>query len=323
MELDDTQKDYVVRLNRYLEAGRFALEKVSCELCGSDKRHVLFKNDRHGIRYRTVMCKTCGLIYSSPRLSENANAEFYASDMYRYIYDSDDFVDKFNELYRSAESYEYTPVEENYRKFSIIDFLLEAGINFTTVCEIGAGAGTHLVSLLSLGKECTGYEYSEQLTELGRQKGINLIQGGIEDVSGKYDLIMLCHVLEHFLHPVEQLKTLADFTERYLLIEVPGLATRLPSIQNAHQFYFTPNTLLKIASMAGLSCLKYKVFKDTNFIVGLFEKDNNVSCDYDYEEEVRKSLFVVNKYKVLYAGVAFLRRMKLDFVYKALKERYR
>ena len=299
------------------------MEEVNCELCGSEKRHILFKNDAYGVRYRTVMCKTCGLIYSSPRFSEKANAEFYITDMYRYIYDSDDFCEIFDEKNRSAESYEYVPVQDNYRKFAAIDFLLEASIDFATVCDIGAGGGRNLVPLMSHGKDCTGYEYSKQLVDVARRKDINLIQGGLEDISGKYDLILLCHVLEHFLRPVEQLKYLSDFSQRYLLVEVPGIATKVPDIQNAHQFYFSPNTLLKIVSMAGFKCLKYKVFRDSNFIIALFEKHEGATYEYDFIKEVRKSLSVIHKGKLRYLTGMFLRKMKLDFVRKFFTNRYR
>ena len=319
MGLNDSQAKYIDMANNYFEAGIFQFENVRCELCSSNRRRVLFKNDRYGLQYRTVICSDCGLIYTSPRFTERSNAEFYTSDVYRHIYDGDNLIEAYEKKYNKAKKHIYEPIQGNYRYriFNVIDFLVESDIDFTTVCDIGAGGGTNLVPLMSMGKKCIGYEYSKQLAEFGKQKGINLVQGGLEDISeGSYDLIMLIHVLEHFLRPVEQLRHIARFSKRYLIVEVPSISTIVPSIQNAHQFYFSSNTLLKIASMAGFKCLKYVVFKENNFMIALFEKDENPFYSYDYEEELKESLSIINKFKIRHVICDLLKKMRLYNVSK-------
>ena len=45
------------------------------------------------------MCNNCGLIYSNPRMDKESTEYFYNTDIYRKIYDGDNFVeDQIKEL---------------------------------------------------------------------------------------------------------------------------------------------------------------------------------------------------------------------------------
>ena len=52
-----------------------------------------------------------------------------------------------------------------------------------------------------------------------------MIQGGIEKISGKYDVIILNHVLEHSLNPIKTLKILTNHLskESIIYLGVPNI----------------------------------------------------------------------------------------------------
>src|SRR5258708_914414 len=99
--------------------------------------------------------------------------------------------------------------------------------------------------------------------------------GGIHVVSGKFDAIILNHVIEHFLDPVESFKKLLTFLEPDGVIYVgcPNILNlSLGQIQNAHTYYFTPNLLKyyceqtscrQIESGAAENIHMYAIFKKT------------------------------------------------------------
>ncbi len=51
------------------------------------------------------------------------------------------------------------------------------------------------------------------------------------------------------------------------------LARKIPSRQNAHNFYFSEDTLQTLAARAGLRCLAAQSFPENDFLVALFAVD--------------------------------------------------
>ena len=119
---------------------------------------------------------------------------------------------------------------------------------------------------------------------------INIKQGFIDDVKDKYDMIVLKHVFEHLSNPIKNLKKLHSHINKYLFIEVPGIIKRISSIQNAHNFYFTENTLHKIITKTGFKIVSSRYCNETEFIYALYEKshEKNIDFNYSYLNEVKK-----------------------------------
>ncbi len=107
----------------------------------------------------------------------------------------------------------------------------------------------------------------------------------------KYDLIILKHSLEHLYNPSKDLEKIRSHTNKYLFIEVPGNFRRIASIQNAHNFYFTKNTLHKIVSKTGFNIISTEYCKETEFIFALYEKSEktNIIYEYSYSDEIKKN----------------------------------
>jgi len=233
-------------LNNKIRSGEYDLTSVAC-LCGSLDFETLATHDRYGIEQPTAICVTCGLIQLNPRMSEESYRAWYSSDDYRLLYDGEDFEAKFRR--------QMTP-QQGQR---ILWAVQRAG-QFQSVVEIGAGAGWNLVAFQHAGFSTCGWDYSQQLTALGRSAGISMHQGGITEAIAagmRYDAIVLNHVLEHFLDPVEALRDLRALLQPngYLYVGVP--ATDYPAIgllQSAHTYYFTDATLRHYMARAGWIC---------------------------------------------------------------------
>ena len=233
-------------LNDGLRSGRIARESVPC-LCGTPACALekLAESHRYGVEQPITICPNCGLIQLCPRMTEQEYERFYSSDAYRLLYDGEDFAERYERMLTPSQGQR------------ILSAVLEHCARCASVLELGAGAGWNLVAFQAAGFQVKGWDYSEQLTRLGRSKGIPMSRGGIAEAiteGSRYDAIILNHVLEHLLEPVAVLSKLHGLLNPggCLYIGVP--ATDFPSrglLQSAHVYYFTDRTLSHYLARAG------------------------------------------------------------------------
>jgi SAM-dependent methyltransferase len=93
----------------------------------------------------------------------------------------------------------------------------------TRILDVGCGAGSLLVALRNVGfTNLTGVDrFIEDDVQYG--EGVKVMKGGLEDISGQFDLIMFHHSLEHLPDP---LGALTDARERLssagrVLVRIP------------------------------------------------------------------------------------------------------
>ena len=275
----------------------YQYEVCNCVNCESENKITLFNNDRYNIQQRTVMCSNCGLVYSSPRLNVESANRFYENGDYRKIYGDQDPEHWFR-ITENINPSKVSNVEfDRYDATQYYNFIINNTDNIKSICEIGAGAGWNMVPFEKSGHEIIGFEPDSQLVEFGRGKGLNLQKGFIDTISGEYDLIMMKHVLEHLHQPVGALRRLRKNVGKYLYIEVPGFETKLPSIQNAHLYYFSKATLQSILSKAGYECIHIDFYRDNNFIFSIFEKSETCKIySYNYKSLIEQKKNIYNKY---------------------------
>ncbi len=252
ISLRDEQIHLRDALTEKIRTGIFQLENHGC-LCnahaGLDLQ--LATVDRYGMPNRVVVCMNCGLLRANPRMNEEAYADFY-----REI---------FGRLYggRSIPSERYDVM---YEKRGISAAWLDNFIDLAgkDVIEIGAGGGWYLMQLKERGCTVVGYDYDRLYLELGRSKGLDLREGGIPEATKTgqcYDLVILSHVVEHFLYPARDLKDLQRLLRPsgVVYVEVPGLLTLhnnnsqgvMLYLQTPHTHYFTLKTLGNLMAHCG------------------------------------------------------------------------
>jgi len=219
--------------------------------CGSNKLEKLTKIDRFALPFGSLICKECGLILTSPRITQKSLPYYY--DKYYHPLHIENFENQ-TALFKDGQG---------EKIFGILkDFLPKK--DKIEVCEIGAGTGSVLYEFKKEAKnnnilvEELGCEYNKDCIEKSKAKGINTIFGDtktIVSLNKKFDVIILSHVFEHFINLKQELNNLQKLMtdETLLYIEVPGVMVNhkkacynfslLGYLTHAHMYNFTASNL--------------------------------------------------------------------------------
>lgn len=255
--LDAPQAEALVAVKDKLERGFYRVEHTPCALCGGADLLPLASQDRYGLRLRVVVCRTCGLVQVSPRMSQGAYWDFY-SNHYRCLYRNT----------AGDASQEGVFQDELVRGRLVVEFLRRQGVLGTLprnglVVEYGCGSGGLLKAFAEEGFECLGADVDRDCVDFGvRNHGLDLRRATMESFSPDREpaLVLCSHILEHMLDPVGFLSRVgrAMGSASLLYIEVPGVRWLhrtnldfLATLQNAHVFYFTLRSLSCIAGRSG------------------------------------------------------------------------
>lgn len=282
VQLSPGQVAGVAEFNKQVANGEIEFESVPC-LCGSSMFDLIASVDRYAMIQHTVICKLCGLVQSNPRMSDLAYRQFYSSDLYRSIYDSDT-----SEVYYRTQK--YIP-QTGSHIFEALKQLRNIGPE-TRVLEVGAGGGWNLLPFKAAGATVCGIDYSLMLVKLGQEFGIDMRRGGVEALQGTHDVILINHVLEHMLNPVECLRTIAHHLSEdgVVYVGVPNILNfDMTALQNAHTYYFTPTTLNDVASSAGLLEVESGPAEEIH-MYGVYRRTTTpaaVDLSHHFEEMVR------------------------------------
>jgi SAM-dependent methyltransferase len=215
-------------------------------LCGAGQFEVLSRLDRRLQPLVTEVCRRCGLVSHQEIPTEEALAEFYATD------------------YRREYHGEITPSPRRVmRAWRNGQRILHRALPFLSprsrVLEVGAGIGCTVKAFEQHGHDASGIEPNDGFQAYSHER----LRA---DVSKAYlfelpplaenDLVLLVHVIEHFRSPRAALEHLHKLIKPggLLYVECPNLgaiATRENTFHFAHIHNFTPTTLATMARFAG------------------------------------------------------------------------
>lgn len=220
---------------------QYSLEEVSvCDLCGSDR----FTHEFTVNEYNMLRCSNCGLVFTSPRYSEDALTQMYK-----------------NQYYESAPSYLSCQLEqppEDLRNLATAVKKMVSPKNRSTTLrslDVGCGAGHAVAAFESSGWEAVGIDLNQTAVRAGKNLGLNLNAMDISEVEPcSFDVVTAFHVLEHVASPKTFLNqcTSCLVPRGILVIEVPNYESRnarrlrehwpnlLPQL---HLYQFAPATL--------------------------------------------------------------------------------
>lgn len=223
----------------------------NCPLCGSDQNKPF---DEREFRSKTVsnrICSSCGLVYQSPRMTEDELVTFYDGE-YRQLYQGD-----------QAPNPKDLAVQQS-RADSLLEFSRGKLNHCTRHLDIGCSAGLLLqrfqeaYKCQSVGIE-PGYAYRRYAQDLGLEIFASLDE--LENAGeSQFDLISMAHVLEHIGDPVDYLVSLREnllVSDGYLLVEVPNLYAH-DSFEIAHLISFSAHTLSQTLQKAGFEITALK-----------------------------------------------------------------
>jgi len=246
---------------------------MKCISCKND----IFKKyaDGSNLNLPVFHCEECGLFVTGNSESEIGQK---IKDLYKKKY-----WDNQNSEFSIASEYSDTISQGKKRDFlSQFAYCKPYLQNKKTVLEIGVGAGAAIFWFENMGYDVTGIEPDARNVELinKKLKTGKIIQGFIEnfDVSGKYQIIWMSHVLEHLVRPdifLTKIKNNLD-ENGIFFIEVPNsehAPTLFGSInKNPHLYHFSKKSLTNIIEKAGYIMISCDIFRPANIFEGGIKK---------------------------------------------------
>jgi SAM-dependent methyltransferase len=268
--LEILEENQILALNNFknkITDNHYQFEEVPC-LCGQNHSILISPIDRYGLSVPTRLCRNCGLMWTSKRLTQPSLEKFYQED-YRAIYVGNP---------QAPESFFNNQVEQGKRIYEFVKSHLELERRENlTVFEIGCGAGGILMPFKLANCSVFGCDLGAEYLQKGREKGLVLEEGEAEVLSkyGKADLVILSHVLEHFPVPLSSLNEITKLLkdDGCIYIEVPGILNIHRSykdillfLQNAHLYHFTLTSLIYFMNQAN-----FQLVKGNQYIQALFQ----------------------------------------------------
>ncbi len=246
------------KLTRLIESGEYQFESTACPCAVPADDITVSEVDRYGLPLNSKLCTACGTVRIDPYLTPASLADFY-SNIYQNLYgrglDQEAYFDRQITYGRKVQKSVFHQLPK-------------------TVLEIGCGAGGGLSVFAQSGASVVGCDYSKSLIEFGKNRGLNdLFVGSIDDLPQRhhetpYDLILLHHVMEHIVAPLDLLKQLARLlsSNGRVIVIVPDLlgihnhkvpnGDALQYFHIAHKYNFTFEGFGEIAAQAGLACAR-------------------------------------------------------------------
>ena len=269
LKLNPAQCEERTRYLERLRNGTYVEERrESCPLCGWGEGFLIAEKDRYGLPLRTVVCGSCGFLFTQNPLNQNSASRFY-SEQYRRLYEGTDMDDVTWEIF----------VDDCFRSgramaeglMGIIPILRGGDMTVLRIIEIGSGAGWNLAGFKERGASVCGYDPDENCVKAAAKRGIEVRLGLVEEalrLGEQADVVILNHSLEHVLDPVDVLEKCKQLLKPQgcFFVGVPGLTSILcghwggglkHQLQNAHLSIWDETTFRATAARAGLSVCFY------------------------------------------------------------------
>ncbi len=241
----------------------------ACPLCERDDFQTVAERDRDRRPLRTVLCRSCGLVFTNPRPPPEEVASFYEAS-YRLLYKHSRSPSA-RHVYRAGQ----VALER-------LDRLRPLLAPHSRVLDLGSGAGELLYLLRAAGHAVSGIEPNLGYGDFAREDlGLPVQAGGYQTAQvqpGSQDMITVFHVLEHLEDPVAALRAMAFWLRSggRLVVEVPNVMStcQWPSsrFHLAHLLHFSPDTLAMAGRRASLSVLDCHTSRDGGNVICVFER---------------------------------------------------
>jgi len=246
-----------------------SVDVTHCEICQSTQFAELSTKDRDGRPLRTVICQSCGLVFSNPRPASQQIDNYYR-ESYRMAY---------KQAWQPSLRHTYRAGRVALERLRHLMPLLSPG---SRVLDFGSGGGELVFILRQLGHDARGIEpnigyaeYSRDVLEIPVQIG-GFAEARVEP--GSLDLVSLFHVAEHLEHPVEAFTQAAQWLCEggRLYVEVPNIESPCiwPSSRyhQAHLYNFNNITLAEAGRRAGLHVLSTFTSEDGGNVSAIFQR---------------------------------------------------
>jgi 2-polyprenyl-3-methyl-5-hydroxy-6-metoxy-1,4-benzoquinol methylase len=290
-----------------------------CQVCGEASLSVFLEAQDYFLtkeKFTIEQCQVCGFRATNPRPAQNEIERYYKSE--DYISHNTAKISFTTLLYKSARFFSVRS------KFRIID----SWASGNRLLDIGCGTGEVLNYAGKKKYRVRGVELNDGARNVARQKyNLDVVKSLEEfpEKDGRFDVITLWHVLEHFYDPGAALRSIHDMLEPtgIAIIALPNsdswdakhygghwAAYDLPR----HLSHFTRSTFERLAKSCGfelVGCIPQKL--DSYYIALLSEQ--YVQGKKSYPRALlngTRSNFQGRKDPLLYSSLIYLIRPKIS-----------
>jgi 2-polyprenyl-3-methyl-5-hydroxy-6-metoxy-1,4-benzoquinol methylase len=215
-------------------------------LCNAERSELFDQRTFEGRMVENRICKVCGFVYQSPRMTVAETNDFYAVE-YRKLYQG---------------SSDPTPKDlavQEQRAESLTAFTRKHVKQVARLLDVGCSAGLLMQAFNhTFGCNPVGIEPGDAYREVANRTGFKTYASLKEMHSAgeaRFDLISMAHVLEHIPDPLGYLVGLREqhlTPDGCLLLEVPNLYMH-DSFEVAHLSSFSANSLSRMLAKAGFN----------------------------------------------------------------------
>lgn len=234
----------------------YNFESVPCNVCGADDFYKIAEKGQFGLPVHVGLCKACGLGYLNPRWDSKGYLNFYTHEYDTY--------------YRPQII--NTPLKEQKTTNPIIariEALNAFPKHVSSILDIGSGEGANLSDLRNAFPDAKTYAIEPSLDSQKHltSAGVSIISDDVNtDWESRHEasinLIVMRHVLEHFLDPLSILKKVYSALDQdgIAYIAVPNNLNPSQNLRDVwfravHVYYFNKLSLANMLAMAGLEPL--------------------------------------------------------------------
>lgn len=229
-------------------------QAVCCNLCGETAAEPLVRYEHNTI----VRCRGCGLVYVTPRASDQRLANVYNGSYFECAkgpYYKDYFAE------RSWRTEEFRRLVRQIGRYETPGRLL----------DVGAAAGYLLDAAREAGWKTVGVELAERASRFAREElGLDVRTAQLPDVEleeQSVDVITMIDVIEHTVDPRANLRAAHRYlrADGLLVLSTPnieslgfrifgrGFVFLAPEV---HLWYFSPRTMRRLLAETG-----FRVFR--------------------------------------------------------------
>lgn len=235
----------------------FKFEKICCNICKTDNYKRISNKGQFGFPINVVICKNCSLMYLNPRWNEKSYMYFYKNEYDKYYRPK--IKEKLSHLPKQNNF-----IEKRLKKYNVFPNSAE------NILDIGSGEGENLLhfSLLFPKINLFAIEPSTDSQMHLNKFNVNVIDNDVNNSweinhKNKFDIIIMRHVLEHFLDPVKIMKKVNSVLkpDGIVYIAVPNALKPKGNLENfwfrvVHTYYFNKYTLENINKIVGLKTIQ-------------------------------------------------------------------